>query len=289
MPLAPAHSAPGRGRREHTRTPCDRRPLLPCGVLLALTLAGCFGDSTRRDDPIAASPPADTLWERAEVARIAGRHSEAAELYATFHRYHARDPRAAEALLDAGTEFRRAGRLDDARNHLVTAAQRGDVRITPHAWLQLGYLERSQEQFAGAAMRFRDAAIAATDLETRAEALLEAGLSLQKAGAFREARIPLEECIALDATAPVHAAEARVALEQPPHFTVQVGVFRERSHADELVGRLARERFAAVVEEISVEGLIHHRVTSGEFSRRPEAQAHADRLERAGHSVWIKP
>ena len=259
---------------------------LPLFALLALLpLCGCFGGPEK----IADAPDADSLWEQAEVARVSGRHDEAATLYATFHRYHHRDERAAEALLDAGTEYRRAGSIRQARDHLVTAIQRGDARITPHACMQLGYLERAEGNYAAAAMRFGEAARVATDVETRADALLEQGHSLQRAGAFAEARRPLTACAELADIAPRHAKEARDALRQPPYFTVQVGAFQERKHADALALRISAAKISARVLEDASGAVPLYRVISGEFPRRPEAKARATKLESLGFDALIKP
>ncbi|MHC4934901.1 MAG: tetratricopeptide repeat protein [Planctomycetota bacterium] len=286
----PVPAPPRLGDREHTRIPAPCAALLTLTITLGgLTITGCSGGgSPRASEPtVARAVAAEELWQRAEVARVAGRHEEAALLYSTFHRSHPTDPRSTEALLDAGTELRRAGRVEEARNQLLAAASRGDPRITPHAWLQLGYLERTEDQFAGAAMRFRDAAITATDDETRAEALLEAGLALQRAGAFTEARAPLEQCLRLAAAAPRHAQEAREALKIPGHFTVQVGVFEARERAEQLMAQLQADGFPAQLEEDGAEP--RFRVTSGRFARRPEVITHADRLQARGYPVWIKP
>ena len=278
----PEEATGGRVRRAESRV------WLGClAILLSLSTTGCFGPPQK--PAVAEVPSPDELWERAELARVSGRHGEAAELYSTFHRYHYRDPRAAEALLDAGTEFRRAGNIDRARDHLITAAQKGDPRIAPHAWLQLGYLERAEGQFAAAAMRFQDAAQLAQEAETRAEALLEAGLSMQRAGAFAEAARPLEACAALQSQAPRHAAEAKRALRQPPFFTVQVGVFQDRGRAEEVMKRLAASNLEATIDSRTNDGSAVFRVTSGQFTRRPEAERHAKRLKTLGHEAWIQP
>ena len=256
-------------------------------ILLPSLTVGCFG--TPNQPATAEVSPPDQLWEQAELARVAGRHAEAAELYATFHRFHYRDPRAAEALLDAGTEFRRAGNIDRARDHLITAAQKGDPRIAPHAWLQLGYLERAEGQFAAAAMRFQDAAQSAMEIETRAEALLEAGLSMQRAGAFAEAARPLNACVQLRSQAPKHAEEAERALRQPPFFTVQIGVFKARERAENLMKKLANSNLEATMDMRPSETGAVFRVTSGQFARRPEAERHAQRIKALGHEAWIQP
>ncbi len=278
-----------RGLESAARRTTPRGPALALTIAVGiLPLVGCFG-TPRAGDEVAEAPEADSLWELAEIARVSGRHDEAATLYATFHRYHYRDDRAAEALLDAGTEFRNAGSIDKARDHLVTAAQRGDARIAPHAWMQIGYLERAEGNFAAAAMRFDDAARTALDPETRAEALLEQGISLQRAGAFSEARRPLTECAKLETSAPRHAAEARVALRQPPHFTVQVGVFQDRERAQALALQLSGSKIVTRVLEETVEGILLHRVVSGQYTRRPEAEAQARKIKFLGHEALIKP
>lgn len=253
---------------------------------LLAAAAGCSGPGTRA----AIAPEKETLWRDAEEARIAGDHARAADLYATFYRFHYEDPRAPAALLEAGAEFRRAGMPARAREHLLVAAEKDDPRIAPLATLQLGYLERSEGQHAAAAMRFADAAQLAQDPETRAEALLESGISLQKAGAFAEAARPLTACAELAGVAPRHAAEARLALAQEPYFTVQTGAFQERARAAEQIHRLQGAGFPAEVREVAGEGGTLHRVTSGRFQRRPEAEEHAQRLSRAlGSEVMIRP
>lgn len=255
-------------------------------VLLAALATGCFGPEVRPEP----TPDAESLWSRAEGARLAGSHDEAADLYTTFYRFHYQDPRAGEALLDAGAEFRLAGRPERAREHFVAAAERKDSPISALAYLQLGYLERSEGQHAASAMRFGDAAQFAIDEETRAEALLEAGISLQKAGAFSEAHRPLAACVKLEEVAPKHAAEARIALAQEPFFTVQVGAFSQDSRAGDLVSRLAAAGFPAEIRAVTTNGNLLHRVSSGQFSRRPEADAYALRIGRElGLDAIVRP
>jgi len=273
-------SFPGGG---HARL---RHPLRFVLIAVIALASGCSGPERRS----ATVPEKDSLWGEAERARLAGDHAVAAERYATFFRFHYQDDRAPAALLEAGAEFRRAGMPERARDHLIVAAERRDPRIAPLACLQLGYLERSQGQHAAAAMRFADAAALAQEPETRAEALLEAGISLQKAGAFAEAARPLGACAELSAVAPQHAAEARLALAQEPFFTVQTGAFAERSRAAEQVARLEVAGFPAEVKQVAAGDAPLHRVTSGRFPRRPEAEEHARRLARTlGSEVMVRP
>ena len=236
-----------RGRRSFGIAGDARRAWL----ILAVLAIGCAGGAPLVEN---TPPDAEDLWGRAESARLAGRDSEAADLYATFYRHHYRDPRAAEALLNAGVAHRRAGEPTSARSHLITAAGLGDDRITPHAQLQLGYLERGEGQYAAAAMRFEDAARSARDVETRAEALLEAGISLQRAGAFEEATRPLRACLDLAEVAPRFAEEAREVLARDPSFTVQVGAFARRSHATERSAALVGAGFPAEVRASDATG-----------------------------------
>jgi tetratricopeptide (TPR) repeat protein len=258
---------------------------LVCVATVALA-GGCSGPEHRT----ATVPEKESLWRDAEKARLAGEHAAAAERYATFFRFHHEDERAPAALLEAGAEYRRAGLPQRAREHLMVAAERKDPRIAPLACLQLGYLDRSEGRHAAAAMRFADAAALAQESETRAEALLEAGLSLQKAGAFSEAARPLGACVELSEVAPRHAAEARLALAQEPFFTVQTGAFVERARAAEQVARLEKAGFPAEVKQVAGGDAPLHRVTSGRFPRRPEAEEHAARLSRAlGSEVMIRP
>ncbi len=252
------------------------------GLIIAL---GCAGSPT----PLSVTPDAQGLWDQAETARIAGQHSEAAELYSSFHRYHYRDPRSAEALLNAGVEYRQAGQPSSAREYLIAATTLTNPRIKPYAQLQLGYLERSEGQYAAAAMRFAESANSAFESETKAEALLEAGFALQRAGAFDEATRPLTAVVNMKDISPRFASEARQALKQPSYFTVQVGAFASNERAANLLSGLKSDRFSGRIEIDNSGPQQLYRVYCGQFARRPEVEAHAQKLSAKGYSVLIRP
>lgn len=260
---------------------------LLCATLCSWTLCGCGGGAQPRT---AGPADADTLWQRAESDRIADRHESAAGWYSEFARWYPSDPRTPEALLGAGTAYRRAELPDLARAHLTAAGDQKDPAVTAQAWLQLGYLERAEGQYAESAMRFQEAARSAELPETRAEALLEGGISLRKAGAFEEARRPLTACAELAEVAPRHAAEAREVLAADPFFTIQVGAFVDPAHAAELARSLVEAGFDAEVRPGRSGVQEVHRVVSGRFARRPEAVRHAEALRtRFGGDPIIRP
>jgi len=192
-------------------------------------------------------------------------------------------------LLNAGVEFRQAGQPSSAREYLVAAISLTNPRIKPFAQLQLGYLERSEGQFAAAAMRFAESASSALEAETKAEALLEAGLALQRAGAFEEATRPLTAVVNMSEIAPQFAIEARLALQQPAYFTVQVGAFASHERAANLISQLTSDQFKGkiVIENSGPQPL--HRVYCGQFTRRPDVEGHAQKLGAKGYSVLIRP
>jgi DedD protein len=84
------------------------------------------------------------------------------------------------------------------------------------------------------------------------------------------------------------AAHAQRAVHAPG-WTVQVGSFEGREHADRLVHRLRAAGFAAFVSESESHGRRWYRVRVGPERDRTAARAMVVRLHAAGHSGSIVP
>lgn len=93
------------------------------------------------------------------------------------------------------------------------------------------------------------------------------------------------------ARAAVSVRAARTARPQPlaasGGWSVQVGSFEGREHADRFVARLKRAGFAAFVTESAAHGRKWYRVRVGPERDRTAARAMAVRLQAAGHPASI--
>ena len=73
-----------------------------------------------------------------------------------------------------------------------------------------------------------------------------------------------------------------------PGFAVQVGAFAERAAADQLVGSLRGDRFAAYLVEGKPGEGARFRVRVGPFASREEASGQASKLkERRRLPTWV--
>lgn len=255
--------------------------------LVLLALVGCSTlPSTPAPSP--SSPGADSLWRQARTAWLLEQYDDAQRHFSNFAEQHISDPRRQEALLSAGICAQHRGRRGEAAGLLAEVVSIEGPLIA-RALLQIGYLELNENP-QRAVLRFQKAGEVATDLETRAEALLEAGIALQRCGRFEEAEASLMACVHIE-EAPGLADRARLQLENDPWFTVQAGAFLERSNAEKLTRSLANAGFPAEIRTPGRQGSPLYRVTSGRFKERSEAQAHARevRLHLGGDSPVVLP
>jgi len=257
-----------------------------CGLLM-LALVGC---SSPPSAPVASgtSPEADTRWRQARTAWLLEQYEDAQRHFSNFAEQHISDPRRQEALLSAGICAQHRGRRVEAAGLLAEVVSIEGPLIA-RALLQIGYLELNENP-QRAVLRFQRAGEHATDPETRAEALLEAGIALQRCGRFEEAEASLKACVHIEEASGL-ADRARLQLENDPWFTVQAGAFLQRSNAEKLTRSLANAGFPAEIRTPGRRGSPLYRVTSGRFNERREAQAHARevRLHLGGDSPVVLP
>jgi cell division protein FtsN len=80
----------------------------------------------------------------------------------------------------------------------------------------------------------------------------------------------------------VASARTATAKATPAVFTVQLGAFKTRSNAEEMVTRL-RGKPTRILQEGGL-----YRVMSGSFANRHDATAHEAALKRAGYTTFIR-
>ena len=248
-------------------------------IIVFLSLAGCSNPEARHPAPVPGqSVVAEQLWQKARTAWLLDDVATAQVSFSRFAEQNPLDSRTGEALLSAGICAQRRGRNEEAEGLLREAQSRGGA-VSARALLQRGYLVVT-EQPRLAIPRFAEAARLATEMETRAEAWLQHGLSLQRSGLFQEAKAPLERCAEQNIASGL-SARARLQLQYDPWFTVQVGAFLERSHALSQLQQLEQAGLPAEIRSPGRKGSPLYRVLSGRFDQRDQANRHSLRVRAA--------
>ena len=266
-------------QRHHCASPSCRMRLLVVLMLLLWIIPGCVSPSSRKSPT--ATPTNRLAARQWQVARTAWLLDDVAAAQISFSRFaeqNPTDPRRGEALLSAGICAQRRGRIDEAEG-LLREAQSCGGAVSARALLQRGYLVASARPFL-AVPRFQEAARLAVEMETRAEAWLQHGISLQRSGRFQEAQEPLKMCAGQTAS-PGLSARARLQLQYDPWFTVQVGAFLESSYAMKQLQQLEQAGLPAELRSPGRKGSPLHRVLSGRFAQREEATRHVLRVRAA--------
>ena len=263
-------------QRQHCASTGGRMRVAVLLIVVFLSLSSCNNPSTRKSTP----PPGrnvatEQLWQQARTAWLLDDVAAAQVSFSRFAEQNPLDPRSGEALLSAGICAQRRGRKEEADGLLREAQSRGGA-VSARALLQRGYLV-SADQPRLAIPRFAEAARLATEMETRAEAWLQHGISLQRSGLFQEAIEPLQRC-SDQAVAPGLSARARLQLQYDPWFTVQVGAFLEHSYAMSQLQQLEQAGLPAEVRSPGRKGSPLYRVLSGRFDHRDEAHRHSLRV-----------
>lgn len=134
---------------------------------------------------------------------------------------------------------------------------------------------------------------APSDFDPGAEDAAAASASAPRAEPAKPAAAPALAAAPLPPPVPTAPASPHVAAPPPvaargPGFAVQVGAFGERAAADQLVGSLRSDRFAAyLVEGAPGEGA-RFRVRVGPFATREEASGQASKLKaRRQLPTWV--
>ena len=88
----------------------------------------------------------------------------------------------------------------------------------------------------------------------------------------------------------VEAQTAKQLLEEKQYFAVQVGAFRERARAEQLVSELKqKEEYAYIVETIDQQNATFYRVRVGQLAILNEAQKLHTKLAKFGYPTQIYP
>jgi len=248
-------------------------------IIVFLSIAGCNNPQTRHSATTQGQNiGAEKLWQKARTAWLLDDVATAQISFSRFAEQNPLDARSGEALLSAGICAQRRGRNEEAEGLLREAQSRGGA-ISARALLQRGYIVSANQPHL-AIPRFKEAARLATEMETRAEAWLQHGISLQRAGFFQEAREPLEQCSEQN-FAPGLSARARLQLQYDPWFTVQVGAFLEHSHALGQLQQLEQAGLPAEIRSPGRKGSPLYRVLSGRFDQRDHAKRHSLKVRAA--------
>lgn len=239
--------------------------------------------------------PADPSLEpeefrQAESLWLMGEHGRAYRAFIDFTSRHPQSKRLGEAYLYAGMASEQHGDRENSRRCYEHAARDANRRVAARAALAMGEWSMRGDGFAEAAGHFRNAARLAADEETRAEATLKAGISLQKAGMFEDARALLQGC-ARNGALPKYADQARYRLEMDPFFTVQVGAFLKEQNARDKMQQLVRAGIDSELRAPGASGIPFYRVVSGRFPDRAAAVSHQRRIFGAigGEEPMIVP
>lgn len=270
--------------------------LLLGGLSGPVLFVGCVGSTPRGGDPDANGPftPVGTAthrtaadpklapeeFRRAESLWLMEQYDEAYRGFIAFTSRHPQSRRLGEAYLYAGMSAEKKGDRQNAIRCFEYAAREPDRKVSARAALEMGEWHMEGEGFADAAGHFRNAGRLAADEETRAEAMLMTGISLQKGGMFEEARSVLHAC-ALNKFSRKYADQARYRLAMESHFTVQVGAFLDEKNAQAKMKALAAAGINAEMRSPKASGVPFFRVLSGRFEIRPDAVAHQTRIRAA--------
>mgnify|MGYP002057015200 CR=1 FL=1 len=251
---------------------------MSCAILLCIFISGCSSGSSKRPSVSAPNPIVESQWQDARKAWLLDDVAVAQSAFSLFAERYPTDRRSGEALLSAGICAQRRGRMEEAEGLLREAQSRGGA-IAARALLQRGAIAIDLNP-ARAAACFREAGLQAIDNETRSEAFYQQGVALQRLGRFEEAQVALQNCLQLGGSGK-HSAQATLRLQYDPWFSVQVGAFLKKSLALKLSTRLQDAGFLTEIRMPGRKGSPLHRVLSGRYKVRSEAQQHASRIQAA--------
>jgi outer membrane protein assembly factor BamD (BamD/ComL family) len=156
-------------------------------------------------------------------------------------------------------------------------------------YAQLGNLEYEAGRYEAAASQYRRAEPHLDDEPPSDRILLRYGLSLQRCGRFRHAKVVLLDLLDRFPNGPA-AAEARRALSHVGnHYSIQCGVYRQQANAKATAGKLRRHGFDASAWRETTNGSRRFVVRSGKYPRRGQAERDLPRIRRIIPDAFVVP
>lgn len=170
------------------------------------------------------------------------------------------------------------GDVDDARRvyHEILGALENTPRKVP-VLLSLGDLELQAGNYRVAASTFQQARDLDKNPDTRRRIDFRLAVCLQQSGDFEPARRIFRQ-IVRDEPRTDEAEKAKIRLQYPDFFTVQVGAYGRRKNAEKQRLALTRAGFAAQIEPLDDGKRKLYRVWVGRFDRREEARRRSRRV-----------
>jgi tetratricopeptide (TPR) repeat protein len=254
---------------------------LPALAAVAATLSGCSqmpGSATKqiREGHLAYNQNQFELSER-RLTPIIEQYPDA--------------PETAEALYVRGLARVCRNKSSAAKSDFQAAlrlAERPELRTLIQA--QLGNLEYEASNYASAVNYYRLCSEDLADRPPSDQILLRYGVSLQRAGDFREGRKVLADLLMRFPHGPASRdARNKIGGAGSQYFSVQCGVFSKESSARELSQRLNGQGISAAAWRESRDGRAQYVVRSGQFRTYAEAEQALGRVRQHVRDAFIIP
>ncbi len=203
---------------------------------------------------------------------------------------HASKPDAAEAYYVRGLARLKAGQDGPARKDFLAGLRvtdRPELRALLNA--QLGNLAYEANQYESAAGRYRQAQAQLPDRPPTDRVLLRYGISLQRCGRFREAKLVLADLLTRFPTGEAATEARRRAGWVGEHYAIQCGVYSKRANAEASARKLRGKGVDASAWRETRNGSTRYVVRSGRYSRRADAERALPRVRRFISDAFVVP
>lgn len=261
------------------RRPLETRLAL-CALLLPIAGTGC--------DRLPA--PAVTRIRQGHRAYRQGDYARAQRLLSPVIAAHADQPDVGEAYYVRGLARLRAGQTKAAANDFQAAlrvADRSELKALLHA--QLGNLAFEDGQYGSAARHYRRAA---PDLPNRSptdRVLLRYGVSLQRAGRFRQAKLVLADLLTRFSSGSAAAEAHRKLAWIGDHYSIQCGVYSNQANAQATARKLRAQGLEASAWRETHNGSTRYVVRAGRYTRRADAERALPNVRRIIPDAFVVP
>ena len=251
-----------------------------CVLLLPVAGTGC--------DRLPA--PAVTRIRQGHHAYQRGDYARVQRLLSPVIAAHAERPDVGEAYYVRGLARLKAGQAKAAANDFQAAlrvADRSELKALLHA--QLGNLAFEDGQYESAARHYRRAAPNLPDRSPTDRVLLRYGVSLQRAGRFRQAKLVLADLLTRFSSGPA-AAEARRKLTWIGHYySIQCGVYSNQANAQATARKLRAQGLQASAWRETHNGSTRFVVRAGRYTRRADAERALPNVRQTIPDAFVVP
>ncbi len=251
-----------------------------CAAVSAGLSGGCGTPGKRAAEQVRQADRAYRVARYEEAERIAseviGAHPD--EIFAS------------EAMYLRGLSRLRQGDRNAAENDFLAALRRCDHQpLKALLWVQLGNMAFDDERHAAAA---RSYARALEDLPANVSAdkvWFQYGVSLQRSGDFKRARVAFGQLLAEHPSSPLAAGARRKLAWRHDHFSVQCGAFTSEANARSAARALRQGGVNAAVERRDLRSEYPFVVLAGRFRDFGAAESALVDVRRIQVDAFIVP